>query len=53
MDRAITESIKQVFSASQQGKIHFAQVIAALSAAGVESYLGGLHSQTNHLSFKQ
>lgn len=39
MDRAITESIKQVFSASQQGKIHFAQVIAALSAAGVESYL--------------
>lgn len=39
MDSTIIDSIKLVFSASQQGEIHFGQVIAALSAAGVESYL--------------
>ncbi len=39
MDTTTIDSIKQVFRASQQGQIHFGQVIAALSAAGVESYL--------------
>jgi uncharacterized protein YbcV (DUF1398 family) len=39
MGSTVIDSIKQVFSASQQGEIHFGQVMAALSAAGVESYL--------------
>jgi uncharacterized protein YbcV (DUF1398 family) len=39
VDKALIDSIGQVFNASQQGQIHFGQVIAALSAAGVESYL--------------
>lgn len=39
MDNALIDNIGQVFNASQQGQIHFGQVIAALSAAGVESYL--------------
>lgn len=39
MDTEIINSIRQVFHASQQGEIHFGQVIAALSDAGVESYL--------------
>lgn len=39
MNTVTAESIKSVFTASQQGQIHFGQVIAALSEAGVESYL--------------
>lgn len=39
MNTVTAESINEVFTASQQGQIHFGQVIAALSEAGVESYL--------------
>lgn len=39
MNTAIAERIHDVFTASQQGDIHFGQVIASLSDAGVESYL--------------
>lgn len=39
MDTTTMDSIKQVFSASQLGDIHFGQVITTLSESGVESYL--------------
>lgn len=47
MNNAIIDSIHQVFHASQAGKIHFGQVIATLSAAGVESYLVDYRARQN------
>lgn len=55
MDNAIIDSINQVFHASQTGQIHFGQVVATLSAAGVESYLVDYRAKqtTYHLNNDQ
>lgn len=39
MEATVRETIEHCFNASKQGLIHFGEVVAQLSGAGVESYL--------------